>query len=226
VDDDIGVDIPSEDDVAGYASSAGDVEDGVHSEDDVTDNSSGHILGDEQEKELFHATPKDIALVRSMFSLPPELTTHILDLAEYWAYSQRTCTAPDHFYDANVRYLQSDPIVGGDFTYPLRRLVITTVSKDQGWSSYPETQGTREGSWTWFELTLDDGKTGGEIVRVEIVRNIHAGSEFERYQAVIEDERILGQAKKGDTLSVWARAMYPGWCNHVRSVQIETWSAS
>ena len=91
--------------------------------------------------------------------------------------------------------------------------------------SYPETQGTREGSWTWFELTLDDGETGEEIVRVEVVRNIHAGREFEMHRAVIEDERILKQAKAGDRLSVWVRAMYPGWVNYIRSVKIEAWSA-
>ena len=72
---------------------------------------------------------------------------------------------------------------------------------------------------------MDDGKTGDEIVRVEVVRNIHAGSTFEKYQAIIEDERILEQAKKGDTFSVWARAMYPGWCIYVKSVGIEAWVA-
>jgi len=123
-----------------------------------------------------------------------------------------------------VRHLQS-PAIQGEFLHPLRRLVITTVSKDQGWSSYPETHGTREGSWTWFELTLDDEDTGIEIARVEIVKNIHAGTTFDEHRAVIDDERILGQAKKGDKLSVWVRAMYPGWVNRVRLVKIETWSS-
>ena len=104
--------------------------------------------------------------------------------------------------------------------HPLRRLVITTDSKDQGWSSYHKTQRTRESSWTWSELTPDEG-----IVRAEVMRNIHAGMTFESYQAVIEDERILKQAEKGDQSSVWVRAMYPGWCNNVRSVQIEAWAA-
>lgn len=173
----------------------------------------------------FHPAPKDIALVRSMFPLPPELVTHILDFAEYWTYSQRTRSDLIRFYDANARYLRSGPVRGGQFAYPLRRLVITTDSKDQGWSSYPESQGTREGSWTWFELSLDDGMTGDEIVRVEVVRNIHAGSTFDKHRAVIEDGRVLKQAKRGDRLSVWVRAMYPGWHNLVQSVQIEAWSA-
>ena len=109
--------------------------------------------------------------------------------------------------------------------HPLRRLVVTTDSRDQGWSIYPESHGTREGSWTWFELTLDDGETGDEIVRVEVVRNIHAGWKFDKHRAVIEDERVLKRARKGDRLSVWVRAMYPGWENWIQSVEIEAWSA-
>ena len=190
---------------------------------------SANVPGHDQEKEPedleFHPTPQDVALVRSLFPLPPELVTQILDSAEYWALSRVTRPDSNYFRDANVRYLQSPPIQAGEFTHPLRRLVITTDSKDQGWSSYTETQGTREGSWTWFELTLDDGETGDEIVRVEVVRNIHAGQEYVKHRAVIEDERVLKQAKKGDRLSVWVRAMYPGWQNCVRLVKIEAWSA-
>jgi len=195
----------------------------------IANRYNGYVFGYEQEKGSedteFRPTPNDITLVRSMFPLPPEIVTHILDLAEYWAYSRRIRSDLGRFYDANMRYLRSGLIQGGEFTYPLRRLVITTDSKDQGWSSYAESQGTREGSWTWFELALDDGNTGDEIVRVEVVRNIHAGLTFEEHRAVIEDRQVLKQAKKGDRLSVWVRAMYPGWCNHVRSVQIEVWSA-
>jgi len=190
---------------------------------------NAYVSGYEQEKEPkdleFHPTPNNIALVRSLFPLPTELVTQILDLAEYWVFLQSIRLDSTHFSNADVRYLQSAPIQGGEFTHPLRRLVVTTDSRDQGWSSYPETQGTREGSWTWFELTLDDGETGDEIVRVEVVRNVHAGRGFERHRAVIEDERVLKQAKKGDQLSVWVRAMYPGWENWVQLVKIEAWSA-
>jgi hypothetical protein len=217
------------------------VEDEILSEDDgedwgaalphvnTDDYHGANVPGHDQEKEPedlgFHPTPQDIALVRSLFPLPPELVTQILDSAEYWALSRVTRPGSTHFRDANVRYLQSPPIQAGEFTHPLRRLVITTDSKDQGWSSYSETHGTREGSWTWFELTLDDGETGDEIVRVEVVRNIHAGQGYVKHRAVIEDERVLKQAKKGDRLSVWVRAMYPGWQNYVRLVKIEAWSA-
>ena len=186
------------------------------------------VQGQEQiiEDSEFHPTAEDIALARSLLPLPPELAIQILDFAGYWALSRVTRREPDaaHFKHSNMRFLQSSPIQGGEL-HPLRRLIITTDSKDQGWSSYPQFHGTRDGSWTWFELTLDDGLTGEEIARVEVVRNIHAGANFERYRAVIEDDRILKQAKKGDRLSVWVRAAYPGWVNRVRLAQIEAWSA-
>lgn len=180
---------------------------------------------DDSEDSEFNPTAKDIRLVRSMIPLPPELTTLILDNAEYWVYLQKTRSDPGRFSNANDRYLQSGRIPGGEFSHPLRRLVITTDSKDQGWSSYPEKQGTRENSWTWFELTLDDGENDNEITRVEIVRNIHAGLVFVKHRAVIEDEMVLKHAKEGDRLSVWVRAEYPGWCNNVHSVKIEAWVA-
>jgi hypothetical protein len=104
-------------------------------------------------------------------------------------------------------------------------VVVTTDSRDQGWSSYPESHGTREGGNTWFELTLDNGMTDEEIVRVEVVRNIHAGKAWDTHRAVIEDERVLKQAEEGDRLSVWVLASWAGWVNHVRLVQIEVWSA-
>jgi len=218
-----------DDDVEGEIFSEDDGEDLERPHLNIPNHYNDYVPGYEQEKgpeDLeSHPTPNDIALIRSMFPLPPELVTQILDLAEYWVYSERTRSDLFRFYEANVRYLRSGPIQGGEFTYPLRRLVITTDSKDQGWSSYPKSQGTREGSWTWFELALDDGKTGDEIVRVEVVRNVHAGLTFEDHRAVIEDGQVLKLAKRGDRLSVWVRAMYPGWCNHVRSVQIEAWSA-
>ena len=195
------------------------VEGEMFSENEIADPHRG------PEDPEFHPTPQDIGLVRSCFPLPPELVTLILDFAEYWVYSQTIRSDYCRFYAANERYLQSEPILGGEFSRPLRRLVVTTRSKDQGWSSYLDDHGTRENSWTWFELTLDDGSAGEEIMRVEVMRNIHAGLTFETHLAVIEDKRILDRAKEGDKLSVWARAMYPAWCNNVQSVKIEAWVA-
>ena len=200
---------------------------GTRSEDDIRESGVNidHNWGFPIPNLPFHPTSQDIAHVRSLLPLPPELVTQILDLAEYWAYFQRKRSDAGQFRNANERYIQSVPILGGDFVRPLRRLVVTTDSRDQGWSSYPEDHGTRQNSWTWFELTLDDGETNREIMRVEVVRNIHAKPVFERKETVIEDEKLLSLAKMGDRLSVWARAMYPGWCNNVRSVEIEAWVA-
>jgi hypothetical protein len=56
-------------------------------------------------------------------------------------------------------------------------VVVTTVSKDQGWSGdLRRYHGTYEASWTWFELTVENPKTGEEKYRTEVIRNVHAGT--------------------------------------------------
>jgi hypothetical protein len=173
-------------------------------------------------------TPDSIMEVRSLFSIPPELVTPILDYAQYWVRQTSTHQSPglEIFYNCNTRYLRTPPLAGGQFTHPLRQVVITTLSKDQGWSSDdPRYHGTREASWTWFELTLEDHETGEEKYRTEIVRNIHAGTEVNQHVKCINDSHLIGLAEKGDTLSVWVRAMYMGWSNQVRSVTVETFVA-
>jgi len=177
----------------------------------------------------FIVTPNSIEEVRSLFtSLPPEIITPILDYAQYWA--KNTCArlnpSPTQHRNCNTRYLTTLPLSEGHFRHPLRQVVITTVSKDQGWSSDNRRyHGTREASWTWFELTLESQETGEEKYRTEIVRNIHAGAEMVEYRRCINDPRLLELAEKGDTLSVWVRAMFPGWVNYVSSVVIETFVA-
>src|SRR6478735_2823695 len=39
--------------------------------------------------------------------------------------------------------------------YPVRKVVFTIRSKDQGWSSDTENRHTYNGSWTWFEAGLE-----------------------------------------------------------------------
>lgn len=64
----------------------------------------------------------------------------------------------------------------------------------------------REYRWNWLNLTLGDGKIGNEIARVGIAKAIYAGDYFQEYRVVVEDERTLKRARRGDTLSVWFRA--------------------
>ena len=122
----------------------------------------------------------------------------------------------------------------------IRRVIFTFRSKDQGWSSFPNQRGTYEGSWTWFEAGLtrpvssdpSDAlyaeqlqiKVAKERVRYELQRNRHAGSEPEVYRIEFDvGHELLRSIKAGDSIVLWARALYPGWENRVYDASIEVW---
>ena len=115
-----------------------------------------------------------------------------------------------------VAYLVSRPIPKGK---TLKKVVITVVSKDQGWSSYQDDHGTYRGSWTWFEFSIgpseDSEKWCGEVVR-----NLHAHGDFKEHTVEITDGELYEKAKSGDILTVWALAKYSGWKNTVKEATI------
>ena len=168
-------------------------------------------------------TANSIAEVRFLLPLPSELTTAILDLSGYWASTSsfRRSWAPGHEH-CNTRFLTSPPIPqGSDFLHPLRQVVVTIVSKVDGWPGEP--------SQTWFELTIDKpgsaGSDGTERARVGIASDPLPGTDFVKHRAIVEDERVLSTALQGDTVSVWVVSPRDGWLNHVRSVEIEIYVA-
>jgi len=123
-----------------------------------------------------------------------------------------------HVSDDSVSYLTSKPIPRGK---KLRKVVITIVSKDQGWSSYPEDHGTYRNSWTWFELSVgSSSETPAEKWRGEVVRNLHAHGEFKKHAIKISDQGLYEKAESGDVLTVWAHARFLGWRNTVKKVTI------
>lgn len=154
-------------------------------------------------------TPSSIALVQSALPVPLELTIPILDFAEYWAETHVTSSRRAGVEDKTIPFLTTPPIEAGR----LRKIVVTTVSKDQGWSSYPEHHGTYDGSWTWFELSLnapptEDNKRGEEKHRCTIVRNVHAQDELKEHVLTIEDDAFYAKAEPGDTFTVWAAVSF------------------
>ena len=123
-----------------------------------------------------------------------------------------------HVSNDSIPYLTSQPIPGGK---KLRKVVITVVSKDQGWSSYPNDYGTYRNSWTWFELSLGSPSKGaGEKWRGEVVRNLHAHSDLKKYTIEIKDGELYKKAESGDVLTVWAHAEFQGWKNTVKKAKI------
>jgi len=121
--------------------------------------------------------------------------------------------------DGSVPYLTSEPIPSGK---RLKKVVITVVSKDQGWSSYSEDHGTYRNTWTWFELSVGRPSDEGfvERWRGEVVRNLHAHGEFKEHTIQILDKGLYEKAESGDVLTVWAHAQFPGWRNTVKKVMI------
>jgi hypothetical protein len=119
--------------------------------------------------------------------------------------------------DDCVPYVVSRPIPEGK---TLRKVVITVVSKDQGWSSYPDDHGTYRNSWTWFELSVGPAQDSGEKWRGELVRNLHAHGEFKEHTIEITDGGLYEKTKSGDVLTVWALSKYPRWKNTVKKATI------
>lgn len=115
-----------------------------------------------------------------------------------------------------ILYVASRPIPEGKM---LRKVTVIIVSKDQGWSNYPEDYGTYRNSWTWFELSVGS-RDSGEKWRREVVRNLHAHGNFKEHTVEISDGELYERARSGDVLTVWALAKYPIWRNTVKKVTI------
>jgi len=123
-----------------------------------------------------------------------------------------------------------------------KRLFVPTAltfhgcTRDQGWSSFPEQQGTRQGSHTWIEGCVVS--VGGERARVELLRNLHAGQGWEKWTVVMDRNSSLLKATelaertcltKGSNSSspmsvlveMRLRSQYPGWCCNCSEARIE-----
>jgi hypothetical protein len=206
--------------------------------------------------------------------LPPELVVQILDHAEYWLKSSfalevdmevtdiRVIGRRNEYLCPGVTYLSTLPIgehpdeetngielVG---KHPVRKVTFTTISQDQGWSSFPDDQGTERGCWTWFEAVQRDPaepvyqevvrahQEGGSSSEVapppegrELFHNLHALREWKSYSRTWsiydEDEETrqwVGELERGKIidLTVWAR--YVGWRNRVKSASIDLYIAA
>jgi len=176
-----------------------------------------------------------------------EIAAKIIEEAEFYDTQHEFCTGsqqypadstpenptcPYFFTNCNIRILASD-LIDGSVLYPLRRIVVQTVSKDQGWSSYPRDWLTHDNSWTWFEITLErrDEENGPdrewkEIVRQKLWSNVHASRSMMTHAMSFErGEEIVNKAKKGDRLCIWACAKYPGWRGEIDRVDLWTFSS-
>jgi hypothetical protein len=210
--------------------------------------------------------------------LPPELVPQIMDYAEYWLKSStsirqdmeasdiRILGRRSNYITSGATYLSTLPIgkVPGEEEngialvgqYPVRKVVFTVESQDQGWSDFPQDHGTEQGSWTWFEAAVREPNQPvyQDLLRArqdinhneqrrdemleppqgrEVCRNVHAGREWRRKSVAWgvsdEDEEIrewIGHLSRGQVVDLTVWARYPGWRNRVRSAQIDIYFAA
>ena len=122
-------------------------------------------------------------------------------------------------------------------------VVFNFTSRDQGWSSFPEQRGTRDGySWLEAAFSIDEKGDNSELAntynpilfshRATIQRNIHAGKVYEDGSYLFDEESTF--VKKINSLfkksffrshenkininfSMIMRSEYPGWRCNVRN---------
>ncbi|THH13054.1 hypothetical protein EW146_g7132 [Bondarzewia mesenterica] len=160
------------------------------------------------------------------FRLPLEIIRSIFELAEYWVVIS---TKRAHFriiyMDSNdTPYISTSPIVAIQAS-PLRRIIFTTVSHDQG-PSNPQNEGheTDESSYTGFET---EGSNTSSCPRRLFQRNVRANRAYHTFTNVWdyhspspEIQAWLRGVQCWDVISVFAKAKHHGWANHVLSVEV------
>ncbi|GAB7353905.1 hypothetical protein MBLNU459_g4253t2 [Dothideomycetes sp. NU459] len=116
----------------------------------------------------------------------------------------------------------------------VRRVDFRIAAHDQGWSSYARDEGTRDNSWTWFEVGVFgevDGRrqrvdpaaaAGGEGSR-RLVTNLQAVREVQEHHVVVEDWECewMHRLREGDQVMILAQAWYAGWRNFVHAARID-----
>jgi hypothetical protein len=177
---------------------------------------------EQQTIELKAYTPSEVNYIYDLLSsfLPTEIASQIVELAGIWtctfSHLSNGCQRPIAFTNDIVPVILTQSVVG-PVEHPVRGIVVETISKDQGWSSYRADYGTHRNSWTRFFLTLERSDKNAsewkEIVRRDLWPNVHAcGSKWITHAIDIKsDEEIVRAAKRGDRFCLWAEARFPGW---------------
>ncbi|WFD22386.1 hypothetical protein MEQU1_001056 [Malassezia equina] len=190
------------------------------------------------QREAQQARHTEIQCVLAHQGLPPELIQSICwEANEGLLCSVSRDELAMYSDNANEVYLTTPTLTSSLVRDFCLEITVDTWSHDQGWSSDPHRDwlGTYQGSYTWWELTLDrptpsSSETGNdasqphtdEVHRIHVCHNIHASSEFTHHKLTLQrDHPLLRDIQQSDRLSLWARTQYPGWTNIVRSARIQ-----
>lgn len=168
-------------------------------------------------------------ILHEHIGLPLPLVWQIIEDAEYWVRSAGSCghltvTSNDDTVQESLRCKTIIPSYVKDYK-PLRRIVFTIYSNDQGWQDDDD-----DTSWTWFEAGSE--AAGRRVIvhnvlasRGVCMHRIHwdltspgdtEGSKLHEWMSC-----FIG----GQELSVFACAQYEEWANHVRQVVVEVYCA-
>ncbi len=166
--------------------------------------------------------------------LVPDLIPPVLDLAEYWTKTSHHRRDPQSCVeDTAGRPFLSTAVSNAFGPRMVTKVEISITSRDQGWSSFSQSHGTYEGSWTWFEAEVRPSNGGQDCIRRELCRNVHAGRQYKshviewRYDAEDEEERNLVRSLGGESsISVVPWARFPGWKNNVSCASIDVYGAA
>ncbi|RIB22598.1 hypothetical protein C2G38_2014230 [Gigaspora rosea] len=109
-----------------------------------------------------------------------------------------------------------------------QKIEITCESHDQGWSSYPQDQGTYNNSWTWGEITIipkqnNDLQGQNESkTRYKVYTNKHAAEGWQTHNFIfLSDHPLVQSLQPGDIVGLYIRSLHPGWCNYIKRAEIK-----
>ncbi|KAL9638966.1 MAG: hypothetical protein Q9204_001293 [Flavoplaca sp. TL-2023a] len=173
-------------------------------------------------------------------ALPPELILQVLAHPTRWLLTHVGSTGFLRVANRDLPIITLRPFTTEEIK-TLRRIIFRFRSKDQGHSWDHMNHGTYDGSWTWFEAVVQNGKACGpdgpdlhgaleDQVRkkFELQRNRHAGRWFENYEVVFEDgdprmAELKSLLSEGDVLQLRTCARFPAWINNVDEAKVEVW---
>ena len=171
--------------------------------------------------------------------LVPDLVPEILDLGEYWTKASHDRRDAQSYVEDTAGRPYLTVAVGNALRLRrqmVRKVEIRITSHDQGWSSYPHSHGTYDGSWTWFEAEIrssDGDEETATCARRFLCRNVHAGVQDEthtvtwRYDAEDAEERnLIRSLGSGSVISIVPWARFPGWANHVSCATVDIYTAA
>ncbi|CAG8610752.1 2277_t:CDS:1 [Funneliformis caledonium] len=177
-------------------------------------------------------------------SLPYEIIEVIFDFAQYWPSVTYRREDPYSGYNLNTLYLTgslpSPPSSNEAEIFPKCKMVeFTCESHDQGWSSYPNDQGTYRGSYTWGEASVIIPKQGinlqdqsidindkfNEKVPIErhnVYTNKHADNTWQIHNNVFaSDHPLVTGLQPGEMVGLWIRSSFPGWVNYIKRAELK-----